>query len=83
MTNAPALLCFRGEFLRDEMHNQRVREHELRTAVRKEDLGSLDETEAIVLETSDDISVVASVGDGSALQGVTSEQRTERTEGNG
>lgn len=67
ITNPPALLYFRDGFLRGEMRNRRVTEDQLRGAVRKRGFGSLDDVEAIVLETTGEVSVVESVGDGSAL----------------
>lgn len=67
VTNPPALLYFRGEFLTDEMRRQRVAESELRSAVRKERYGSIDAVDAIVLESNGELSVVRSVEDGSAF----------------
>jgi uncharacterized membrane protein YcaP (DUF421 family) len=61
VTNPPKLLYFRGEFLRDEMRKERVPEAELQTVVRKADHGSLEEVEAVVLESSGEFSVVPSV----------------------
>lgn len=79
MTNPPTLLYFRGEFLRRAMRDQRVTEAEIRSAVRKEDLGSMDEVEAVVLESTGDVSVVKSLGDGSALGEQLRDQRRGRT----
>lgn len=67
VTNPPALLYFRGEFLEDALRRQRVAKTELQSAVRKEQYGSLEEVEAIVLESSGEISVIGSVDDGSAF----------------
>ena len=67
VTNDPTLLYFEGEFLRDAMRKQRVTEDELRGAVRKNRVGSMDDVEALVLEPSGTVSVIRSVGDGSAL----------------
>lgn len=67
VTNPPQLLYFRGQFLREAMRRERVTEAELEAAVRKKKLGSMDEVEAVVLESSGEFSVIASVGDGSAL----------------
>ena len=74
VTNPPALLYFRGEFLRKAMRQQRVTEALLRAAVRKEHLGSMNEVEAIVLESSGEFSVIRSIGDGSALGEAIQEQ---------
>ncbi len=73
-TNPPALLYFRGEFLRDAMRRQRVTEAILKAAVRKTHLGSMTEVEAIVMESSGDFSVIRSIGDGSALGDAVQEQ---------
>jgi len=67
VTNPPALLYFRGEFIDQSMRRQRVRKSELESAVRKKKFGSLDEIEAIVLESSGDFSVIESVDDASVL----------------
>lgn len=67
VTNPPVLLYYRGRFLRDAMRRQRVTEAELRAAVRKKRLGTLEEVEAVVLESSGAFSVIRTVGDGSAL----------------
>lgn len=75
-TNDPALLHFRGEFLRDAMRDQRVTESELRGAVRKESIGSMAEVEALVLGSDGKVSVITAVGDGSALGPITPDERT-------
>ena len=67
VTNPPSLLYFRGEFIEEEMRRQRVAREELRDAVRKKEYGSLDEVEAIVLESSGDFSIISSLDDGSAF----------------
>lgn len=77
ITNPPRLLYFRGEFRRDAMREQRLTRDELRAAVRKRNLGSMDDAEAIVLESNGDVSVIPSLGDGSALRDVPGE-RVER-----
>lgn len=77
VTNPPALLYFRGEFLDDAMGRQRVSRPELRTAVRKEQVGSLEAVEAVVLESSGEFSVIRSVEDGSAFGETLAEQGGE------
>ena len=67
VTNPPVLLYFRGEFLRDAMRRERVTESELVTAARKNDFSSLQEVEAVVLESSGEFSVLESVGDETAF----------------
>jgi uncharacterized membrane protein YcaP (DUF421 family) len=77
VTNPPALLYFRGEFLEDELRRQRVTKGELESAVRKNKFDSLEAVDAVVLESSGEISVVGSVEEGSAVD-VTSETGFER-----
>jgi len=67
VTNPPALLYFRGEFVEGELRRQRVAKSEIRSAVRKKKFGSLEEVEAVVLESSGEFSVIGSVEDGSAF----------------
>ncbi|SFS10067.1 Protein of unknown function [Halomicrobium zhouii] len=63
VTNPPALLYFRGEFVDRAMRQQRVTESEIKSAVRKKQFGSVDEVEAVVLESSGEFSVIGSVED--------------------
>lgn len=67
ITNPPSLLYYRGQFVRAEMRTERVTEDELRAAVRKHNIGSMDEVDAIVLESSGEMSVIESVGDETAI----------------
>lgn len=79
LTNDPTLVYFRGEFLWDAIRDQRVTENELRGAVRKENVGSMDEVEALVFEPSGKVSVITSVGDGSALASVIPDEQTRQS----
>lgn len=63
------------------MRRQRVTEDELRGAVRKERTGSMDDVEALVFEPNGEVSVVTSVGDGSALERVLPDDRSPRRDG--
>lgn len=47
----PRLLAYQGQFLHDAMRRERVVEEEVLTAVRQQGLASLDQVEAVVLET--------------------------------
>jgi uncharacterized membrane protein YcaP (DUF421 family) len=67
VTNPPSLLYFRGEFVNDAMRRQRVTEDEVRTAVRKNNFGSLEEVDAIVLESSGEFSAIGSLEDDSVF----------------
>jgi uncharacterized membrane protein YcaP (DUF421 family) len=67
VTNPPALLYFRGQYLRDAMRKQRVTEAELHAAIRKKQRGSMTDVEAVILESSGEFSVISSMGDHSAF----------------
>ena len=58
----PALLFYRGAFLRDVMRRERITEDEIRSAVREHAVASLDDVEAVVLETAASISVIRRSG---------------------
>ena len=68
----PALLLFRGRLLEQAMAAERVTEDEVLDAVRSHGSGTLDEVEALVLETDGTFSVIrrSEAGDGSAMEGV-------------
>ncbi len=67
----PALVYYRGEFLREQMHRARVVEDEVLAAMREQGQASLGDVEAVVLETDGTMSVVMPGGPGrSSLQGV-------------
>lgn len=74
VTNPPTLLYFRGEVLDEAMRRQRVTKSELQTAVRKKQFGSLNEVEAIILESSGEFSVIESVEDEPAFGEMIDEQ---------
>ncbi len=68
----PALLLHRGRFLHHAMRAERVTEEEIRAAVRAQGIASLEEVDAVVLETDGTFTVLGSVGSAeiSALKGV-------------
>jgi len=55
----PTLLLYRGQFLRKAMKAERVTEAEVRAAARAQGMASLEEIEAVVLETDGSFSVVS------------------------
>jgi len=61
----PTLLLDRGRFLHEALRSQRTTESEVRTAVRAAGIASLDDVEAVVLETDGNLSVVKKSNDGS------------------
>ena len=69
----PRLLLHRGRLLPEALRAERVTEEELRAAVRAQGAGSLEELDAVVLETDGTLSVLKSVGgrsSGSAIANV-------------
>lgn len=58
VTGEPALLLYRGRFRTEAMKRSRVTDGEIRAAVRSQGLISLEEVEAVVLETDGSFSVV-------------------------
>lgn len=58
VTASPSLLYFRGQFLRKAMREQRVTQAQLLAVVRENRIGSLQEVEAIVMESAGTIAVV-------------------------
>ena len=54
----PALLFYRGQFLRSTMKHERVTQEEIEAAVRQHGMPALDSVEAVVLETDGSVSVV-------------------------
>jgi len=68
----PSLLLHRGELLRGAMHRERVTEAEVLAAVRAQGVPSLEQLEAVVLETDGSFAAVrrATVDEPSALASV-------------
>ena len=56
--STPTVVLWRGEILREVMEAERLSEEEVLTAVRQAGLGSYDDVQAVVLETTGDISVI-------------------------
>jgi uncharacterized membrane protein YcaP (DUF421 family) len=54
----PRLVFYRGQMLKDALLKERVSEDEVRAAVREQNIGALEEVEAVVLETSGSFSVI-------------------------
>lgn len=62
--STPRLLYFRGEYHREAMRRERIEEGEIIQAIRSMGIGSMDQVEAVVLETNGNLSVLKSVGEG-------------------
>jgi uncharacterized membrane protein YcaP (DUF421 family) len=58
IASVPILLFYQGSFLEKNMRKERVSKDELLGAVRQNRISSLDEVEAIVLETNGSVSVI-------------------------
>lgn len=54
----PTLLVHKGEFLTGAMKQERVTEEEVRAAMRSQGISAIEGVEAVVLETTSDLSVV-------------------------
>lgn len=54
----PALVFYRGEFLEDALTAERVTTAEVRSAIRKSGTASLDDVDAVVLETDGTFTVI-------------------------
>ncbi|EMR03450.1 DUF421 domain-containing protein [Cesiribacter andamanensis] len=80
ITAQPTLLFYRGRFMEKAMQEQRVRKDALLSAVRQNKLSSLEEVEAIVLETDGSVSVIqrSDRSDQSAYQPLVDRQFPEK-----
>jgi uncharacterized membrane protein YcaP (DUF421 family) len=73
VTANPTLLFYQGQFLTNAMREQRVTEMQLLGVVRQNQISSLQDVEAIIMETAGTIAVIRKVEaptDGSALRNV-------------
>jgi uncharacterized membrane protein YcaP (DUF421 family) len=66
----PRLLVLRGEFLHAAMVEERLGEHDILAALRKQGIGGVRDVEALILETDGSFSVVPAVsrGESAALE---------------
>ena len=62
----PTLLLFQGELQHNALRHQRVSKGEVLAALRTNGLGSLEEAEAVILETDGSFSVIKKIKDASA-----------------
>ncbi|BAY86299.1 hypothetical protein NIES267_58050 [Calothrix parasitica NIES-267] len=62
----PTLLLFQGELQQNALRHQRVAKGEVLAALRTNGLGSLEEAEAVILETDGSFSVIKKIKDSSA-----------------
>ncbi len=66
VNNEPTLVFHRGQMLNEAIRNLSLTPEEIRAAARSQGQGSLDEVEAIVVETDGSFSVISHLGEGSA-----------------
>lgn len=59
--STPALLVYKGEMLRQVMKKERIAEDEIYAILRQKGLGSIEEADAIVLETDGSLTVIKQV----------------------
>jgi uncharacterized membrane protein YcaP (DUF421 family) len=57
----PTLLVYRGEMLHQAMKKERVNEDEIHAIIREKGMGSVQEADAVVLETDGSLTVVKSL----------------------
>lgn len=78
----PALLFYQGQFLHDQMRASRVVENEVLASVRQQGIASLNDVEAVILETDGSMAVVTSGSAGaSALTSVAGVTTTAKDKG--
>jgi len=65
MKSEPKLLCYKGELLLDALKQERIVESEIFQSLRSKGYSSLNDAEAIVLETNGNISVIGKIDTGS------------------
>ncbi len=68
----PTLVLFRGQFLSAALRDENLAEDDVRSALRSEDIATLQEVEAVVLEANGKLSVIHPPAEGgsSTLEGV-------------
>jgi uncharacterized membrane protein YcaP (DUF421 family) len=79
----PSLLLYDGKFLSDALRRERVTEAEVRAAIREHGSASLEEVQAVVLETDGSFSVIdrGDRSEHSALANVARDKGTNRPRG--
>lgn len=83
VVNPPAILHHHGRFQPAAMRRHRVSEEEVRGAVRKGSIGSMDDVEAVIMESNGECSVIRRVGDGSAMPEARRQTQTQTGAGAG
>ena len=65
--SSPTLMAYKGQLLKKNMLKERIDEDEIWAVIRQNDLSSLSETEAIVLETDGSLSLIKQIKDENAM----------------
>lgn len=58
ISSEPTLVFFRGDFLQNALKKERITEAEVRSVLRSQKVSTLDEVDAVVLESNGQFSVV-------------------------
>jgi uncharacterized membrane protein YcaP (DUF421 family) len=58
----PALLFYKGRYLRSVMKKERFTEEEILAAIRDKGMGNIQEVEAVVIETDGRLSIIKKIG---------------------
>lgn len=74
----PRLVFYRGDFLRRCLHRERLTEGEVCAAVRAAGFGSMTDVEAVVLETTGDLSVIKIDGQSAVDTSIAQQTRVSR-----
>jgi len=61
--STPALLVYKGKLLDAAMQKERINKDEIYAAIRENGIASLEEVDAVIMETDGSLNVVKSVGD--------------------
>lgn len=61
VTSSPSLLLYKGEILSDQLISERITLEEIHVAARKKGISSLKEVDAIILETTGDLTIISDI----------------------
>lgn len=78
LDNSPLVLMVRGEVLSDHLRTAHLAEAELWSQLRRRGIANPDDVEAVLLETTGDVSVLTEPVDPRLLAGVRGAERVER-----
>lgn len=62
ITAPPTLLFYQGRFINENLKKERVKEDEVKSAVREQRIGSMNEVEAVIFESTGSFSVIKKSG---------------------